>query len=810
MTLHSATPRPAAKTRAPGSSVSAVALLNGVFLVMAIALATALVLPLLDAVTQLRQANQVQALAQADALLFKATQDIRLSRGSLGNLLISQAEPVAAMNRLRAGLDSGLTSTMRQVGPTLTPAEAGQAATVLSKWRDSEPLYQQMLTLAARPLPQRDLKETEAWYAAVGSAAAALSDLSLSIASTARMSDPSIGESVLVSQYAWAIRNSLGDECNPARIFIAANTPISAEVHSQIAIMRAIAGKSVQNLRDLLQRPDAPAALVAAADDAAAETGRAFAARDAVYATLGTPRPVSAAAFNDICSGSLIRVLKAADVAFAQMADRGAALHAGAMTRLYFVISMFIGAVLASIAGLLVVRRRIALPVRNLNGAIGKLAARDYATPVAATGHGDEFGRMADTLEQLRSGAAEAERLAAEREAARAARSRRQDALDRHTQAFGTSVTGVMDALTGAAGNVRRAADTMTEAASAVHGQAVQTAAAAGQSSADLTAVAAAVEEFSASVGEIARQVAISSDVASQAVRRADSSQATIRGLADSTARIGDVVRLIDSIAGQTNLLALNATIEAARAGDAGKGFAVVAGEVKALAAQTARATAEIGAQIAAVCGATGDTVAAMNEIGGIIGQMGGVSAAIAAAVEQQTATTREIAGNIQAVAGSTAQTAHAMENLVAVADTAGEASQKILAESVQIGGETATLNREIEQFLAAVKNDSVDRRRSERIVSNGITAMLRLPNAAPVRAAIQDLSRTGIALTYGAAVAVGLEVEVDLPDAGGPIKGLVVRGEGGVIGIDFNQDHATLGRIDRVLAGLASTAAAA
>ena len=116
-----------------------------------------------------------------------------------------------------------------------------------------------------------------------------------------------------------------------------------------------------------------------------------------------------------------------------------------------------------------------------------------------------------------------------------------------------------------------RAADIMSEAAQAVHHEASETAEGAGKSSADLTAVAAAVEEFTASVGEISRQVSVASEVANQAVRRAETSQETIRGLAKSTSRIGDVVRLIDSIAGQTNLLALNATMEAARAGDAAR-----------------------------------------------------------------------------------------------------------------------------------------------------------------------------------------------------------------------------------------------
>ena len=163
---------------------------------------------------------------------------------------------------------------------------------------------------------------------------------------------------------------------------------------------------------------------------------------------------------------------------------------------------------------------------------------------------------------------------------------------------------------------------------------------------------------------------------ARQAVRRAEASQSTIRGLADATSRIGDVVHLISDIAGQTNLLALNATIEAARAGEAGRGFAVVAGEVKALAAQTAKATAEIGGQIDGVRAATDQAVAAMGEISGYIDRMNEVSTAIAAAVEEQSATTREIASSLQAVSGATAQTARAMEHVVTVADIGLEAGQ--------------------------------------------------------------------------------------------------------------------------------------
>ena len=389
----------------------------------------------------------------------------------------------------------------------------------------------------------------------------------------------------------------------------------------------------------------------------------------------------------------------------------------------------------------------VARPIRRITEIINRLAGGDKSISATDAGRKDEIGDLARAVEVFKANMIEAERLAAEQEAARAARSRRQDAMDHHTRVFGTSVTDVMAALGKAAGNMRRAAEVMNDFAAAVHQEASETAGGADKSSADLTAVAAAVEQFTASVGEISCQVAAASDVATQAVKRAEESQVTIRGLADSTARIGDVVRLIDSIAGQTNLLALNATIEAARARDAGKGFAVVAGEVKALAAQTAKATAEIGAQIETVRGATDETVAAMNEIGSIIGRMGEVSTAIAAAVEEQSATTREIASSIQGVAGSTAQAAQAMGHVLQVADQAGEASRNILTEASEIGSESETPRREVEAFLQAVNTDSGERRRFERIAGSGVTAMLRLPGAAATKVVVDGLSETGVGL---------------------------------------------------------------
>ena len=458
----------------------------------------------------------------------------------------------------------------------------------------------------------------------------------------------------------------------------------------------------------------------------------------------------------------------------------------------------------------LIIGGGISRPVAGITVAMKKLASGSGDAAIPGTSRRDEIGEMAQALQVFKDNMAKAKELSAEQEASRAARSRRQDAMDAHTQTFGASVGDVMAALGSGASDMRAAADVMTASATEVHHRASETASNAGQSSADLVAVAAAVEEFTTSVGEISRQVSVASQVAGQAVQRAEASQDSIRGLADSTAKIGDVVRLIDAIAAQTNLLALNATIEAARAGDAGKGFAVVAGEVKALAAQTAKATAEIGAQIDMVRTATGETISAMNEISGIIGRMGEVSTAISAAVEEQSVTTREIASSIQAVTGSTAQAAQAMQDVVLVADQAGDASRNIGNGANDITTQSEKLRREVEQFLRNVQTDAGERRRFERLAGNGVKATLRIEGNAPVEVVIKDLSRSGVALRHNVSIASDREVEVDLPHAGGVVQGRTVRVIEGVLAIEFKADAATTDRIDRALAALSRAREAA
>jgi methyl-accepting chemotaxis protein len=162
--------------------------------------------------------------------------------------------------------------------------------------------------------------------------------------------------------------------------------------------------------------------------------------------------------------------------------------------------------------------------------------------------------------------------------------------------------------------------------------------------------VSAAAQQLAASTQEIDRQVEGSASLSASAVVEVGRASRTVETLSAAAAKIGDVIKLIDQIAGQTNLLALNATIESARAGEAGKGFAVVAGEVKQLAAQTSRAIEEIRSQIEAIQSTTADAVSVIHGIGGIVAKVDQANAAVADAVAQQSAATAEIARNIEAV----------------------------------------------------------------------------------------------------------------------------------------------------------------
>ena len=179
---------------------------------------------------------------------------------------------------------------------------------------------------------------------------------------------------------------------------------------------------------------------------------------------------------------------------------------------------------------------------------------------------------------------------------------------------------------------------------------------------------------------------------------------ASVEGLSEGARRIGDVVKLIHSIAGQTNLLALNATIEAARAGEAGRGFAVVAGEVKSLASQTAQATDDITAQVSAVQSATGEAVRAIEDILSTINDVSGTMTGIASAVEQQQAATGEIARSVELASAGTSSVAANIDSVSQAAHQAGSSARSVLEEAGSLEKQAGHLRTTVHGFISSLK----------------------------------------------------------------------------------------------------------
>ena len=269
---------------------------------------------------------------------------------------------------------------------------------------------------------------------------------------------------------------------------------------------------------------------------------------------------------------------------------------------------------------------------------------------------------------------------------------------------FESAVGEIVDTVSSASTELEASATSLTTTADRTQELTIMVAAASEEASTNVQSVASATEELSSSVNEISRQVQESARIANEAVSQARVTNDRVGELTKAAARIGDVVELINTIAGQTNLLALNATIEAARAGDAGRGFAVVAAEVKALAEQTAKATGDISQQIASIQGATQDSVSAIRDISSTIERLSEISSTIASAVEEQGAATQEISRNVQQAAQGTQQVSANINDVQRGATETGSASAQVLSAAQTLSGDSNRLRSEVGRFLDTVR----------------------------------------------------------------------------------------------------------
>ena len=351
------------------------------------------------------------------------------------------------------------------------------------------------------------------------------------------------------------------------------------------------------------------------------------------------------------------------------------------------------------------ISRSITRPLGQLGARMRALADGELDGQIPGVGRGDEVGAMAATVQIFQDNAMrmrELERSEAETQARVAAD--RRAAMERLAGDFERSVNGIVQSVSTAASGMQTTAQSMTSTASDASARAATVGAASQNASNNVGTVAAAAEELSGSVVEISRQVSRSTEIASKAVNDAERTNATVQVLSTGAEKIGEVIKLIHSIASQTNLLALNATIEAARAGESGRGFAVVASEVKALANQTAKATEEISAQVAAMQTSTSEAVASIGGITETISQMSEITVSISTAVEQQGGATREIARNIQSVAAGSNEISTHIGGVTTAAAATGKAASEVLANARELDTQSGMLRSAVDEFLVKVR----------------------------------------------------------------------------------------------------------
>jgi len=355
--------------------------------------------------------------------------------------------------------------------------------------------------------------------------------------------------------------------------------------------------------------------------------------------------------------------------------------------------------------GFVVGQYGIAKPIRAVVELLQQLAGGKYDIDISGTERGDEVGDVAKTALVFKENGLARIRMEREQKEAevRAAAQRRTDMLQL-ADGFERAVGEIVETVSSASTELEASAGTLTSTAERAQKLTTVVAAASEEASTNVQSVASATEELSSSVNEISRQVQESARMASEAVDQARVTNDRVGALSKAASRIGDVVELINTIAGQTNLLALNATIEAARAGEAGRGFAVVASEVKALAEQTAKATGEIGQQISGIQAATQESVGAIKEISGTIERLSEIASTIAAAVEEQGAATQEISRNVQQAAQGTQQVSSNISDVQRGASETGSASSQVLSAAQSLSGDSNRLKLEVGKFLNSVR----------------------------------------------------------------------------------------------------------
>lgn len=691
--------------------MSVTALLTSVIALMACGLVVLLSVGAWTSWKQLRSANRIHLASDIAANAFKAMHNLRVERSAMVRELNSEttvaADTAGYLQRIQ---NIEMTSGANAIALSSQFDFAGRE-TLLSELNRN---FEKVKTLQAtswealhKPKASRQADLVKDYRDSDEALLKSLEQLSERIGAEIARADPIVDHLFNVKQAAWLLRNTAGEASLIVSLGLAGQPLPPDAMQTYLKLVGGIQAEGAA-LASLGSAADLPPAIGTALAQAKASyfDPQYTSLRDRLIKALvaGDKPEMPGTEWSPFSADKMASAVVLAETALDNARDHAAAGQSSAARQLAGELALLFGAIALAGLSMAAIRGHVIRPLHAIRDAMLKVAGGDLAAEVPCAGRRDEIGSLAGALVTFRQNAVEKRRMEVEETNRTAAAAARQQAVERHIARFEERMRETLSALGEASRQMGETSSGMSDVSERTTSQVQQAVRASGNASANVQSVASASEELSSSINDISRQVTHAADIAARAVAQARATDSTVQGLAQSAARIGEVVDLINSIATQTNLLALNATIEAARAGESGKGFSVVASEVKSLANQTAKATEEISQQIVAVQNVAGEAMEAIRAIGGTIAEVSEVATAIAAAVEEQGAATEEISRNTQAAAQGTRAAAENITGVSAGAEATGSAAHNVRTAAETLEQHAIQLRAEVSEFLGNIR----------------------------------------------------------------------------------------------------------